>query len=53
MQKESRVMLTEEQHAQLTLASERAGMKLATYLRYWGLRAAEESGFSTIQPRAD
>lgn len=40
MKRESRVLLTEEQHAALTYAAEKAGMALATYLRHCALQAA-------------
>ena len=40
MKRESRVLLTEEQHAALTHAAEKAGMALSTYLRHCALIAA-------------
>ena len=60
MKKESRVVLTEAQHEALTLAAERAGMALATFIRSAALNAAANVGFSALnvgihaeQPRAD
>jgi len=53
MKKESRVILTEEQHQVLTMAAERAGMALATYLRNCGLRDAASIGLHAEQPRPD
>ena len=41
MKKESRVILTEDQHATLTRAAAQAGMALATYLRHCALQAAK------------
>ncbi len=53
MKKESRVVLTEEQHAFLTVAASRAGMPLATYLRYCAMQNAATLGVYTQPPRAD
>ena len=53
MRKESRVILTEEQHEALTYAAEKSGMALATYLRHHGILAAAKMGIHTEQPRAD
>ena len=53
MKKESRVVLTEAQHEALTLAAERAGMALATFIRSAALTAAFNSGIQPEQPRAD
>lgn len=41
MKKESRVILTKEQHETLSRAAEKSGMALATYLRHCALRDAE------------
>ena len=41
MKKESRVILTEDQHEALTRAAAQAGMALATYLRHCALQAAK------------
>jgi hypothetical protein len=38
--KESRVVLTDDQHDVLTAAAKRAGMPLATYLRYCAMQIA-------------
>jgi uncharacterized protein (DUF1778 family) len=51
--KESRVVLTEEQHALLTYAAEMEGMALATYLRHCALNAAASIGIRAKQPRVD
>lgn len=51
--KESRVVLTQEQHAALTIAANRAGMALATFLRYCGLEHAAKNGIHAQQPKAD
>jgi hypothetical protein len=53
MRKESRVVLTEEQHAVLTYAAEMEGMALATYLRHCALNAAASIGIRAKQPRVD
>ena len=53
MQKQSRVLLTEEQYDALTYAAEKSGMALATYLRHCALRDAASKGIHTEQPRAD
>jgi hypothetical protein len=53
MTKESRVTLSEADHAALTLSAKRAGMKLATYLRYCALRDAASQGIHAQQPQAD
>jgi uncharacterized protein (DUF1778 family) len=39
--KESRVVLTDDQHDTLTDAAAKAGMALSTYLRYCALQAAK------------
>ena len=39
--KESRVILTDEQHEALTSAAYKAGMALSTYLRHCALMAAK------------
>jgi len=51
--KESRVVLTQEQHAALTIAANRAGMALATFLRHCGLEHAAKNGIHAQQPKAD
>ncbi|WP_304189031.1 hypothetical protein [Lentibacter algarum] len=51
--KESRVVLTEEQHALLSYAAEMEGMALATYLRHCALNAAASIGIRAKQPRVD
>tara|TARA_R110000751_G_scaffold247222_1_gene347039 strand:- start:67 stop:267 length:201 start_codon:yes stop_codon:yes gene_type:complete len=53
MRKESRVILTEAQHASLTYAAEKSGMALATYLRHCALKDATSKGIHTEQPRVD
>jgi|14BtaG_2_1085337.scaffolds.fasta_scaffold09095_4 hypothetical protein len=53
MKKESRVVLTEAQHAALTLAAERVGMALATFIRSAALSVAANAGIQPDQPRAD
>jgi len=53
MKKESRVVLTEEQHAFLTVAASRAGMPLATYLRHCAIQHAATVGVYAQMPRAD
>lgn len=50
---ESRVVMTEAQHAAIKVAAERSGMALATFLRWCALREAESLGVHTNQPRAD
>jgi uncharacterized protein (DUF1778 family) len=51
--RESRVILTEDQHALLTYAAEMEGMALATYLRHCALNAAASIGIRAKQPRVD
>ena len=51
--KESRVILSEDQHVSLTYAAEKSGMALATYLRHCALKDATSKGIHTEQPRAD
>jgi len=51
--KESRVILTEDQHEALTYAAEKSGMALATYLRHCALKDAASMGIRTEQPRVD
>tara|TARA_R110001592_G_scaffold140470_2_gene361476 strand:+ start:651 stop:812 length:162 start_codon:yes stop_codon:yes gene_type:complete len=53
MKKESRVVLTEAQHEALTLAAERGGMALATFIRSAALSVAANAGIQPDQPRAD
>jgi len=53
MRKESRVILTGEQHEALAYAAEKSGMALATYLRHCALKDATIKGIHTEQPRAD
>ena len=53
MKKESRVILTVEQHEALSHAADKSGMALATYLRHCALRDASSKGIHTEQPRAD
>lgn len=53
MKKESRVLLTEEQHEALSIAAGRQGMPLATYLRWCAIQHALNQGIHTEQPRAD
>jgi uncharacterized protein (DUF1778 family) len=53
MKKESRVVLTDAQHEALTLAAERAGMPMATFIRSAALNAAANVGIYAEQPRAD
>lgn len=43
MRKESRVVLSDDQHATLSAAAEKAGMALSTYLRHCALMAADKS----------
>jgi uncharacterized protein (DUF1778 family) len=53
MKKESRVVLTDAQHEALTLAAERAGMPMATFIRSAALTAAANVGIHAEQPRVD
>ena len=53
MRKESRVILTEDQHEALTYAAEKSGMALATYLRHCALKDAASMGIRTEAPRVD
>lgn len=53
MKKESRVILSDEQHTALSIAAERAGMALATYLRHCALRDAAGMGLHPKQPKPD
>lgn len=51
MKKESRVVMSEEQHAVLTLAANKSGMPLATYLRVCALNDAKQQDIQIEQPR--
>jgi hypothetical protein len=53
MTKESRVALSDEDHAALTISAQKAGMRLATYLRYCALKDAAAHGIHSTQPQAD
>ena len=53
MKKESRVVLSEEQHEALTIAAERHGMPLATFLRWAGIKEAARMGIHAEQPKVD
>lgn len=53
MRKESRVILTEDQHEALTYAAEKSGMALATYLRHCALKDAASMGIRAEAPRVD
>lgn len=53
MKKESRVILTEGQHEALSLAADKHGMALATFLRWAGLQYAAKAGIHAEQPKAD
>lgn len=53
MKKESRVVLSEAQHEALTIAAEKQGMALATFLRSVGLREAASLGIHPDQPKVD
>ena len=48
MKKESRVVMSEAQHAVLTLAANNSGMPLATYLRVCALNDATKQGIRTV-----
>jgi hypothetical protein len=50
---ESRVVMTEAQHAAIKVAAERSGNPLATFQRWCALLEAETMGVHTNQPRAD
>ena len=49
--RESRVVLTQDQHRVLVAAAENAGMALSTYLRWSALEAAAQAEIRTIKPR--
>lgn len=53
MKKESRVILTEAQHEALTIAAERSGMALATFIRWCAMNQASSMGIHAEQPKAD
>ena len=53
MKKESRVVMSEAQHEALSIAAERYGMPLATYLRWCGLIHASQQGVHAEQPKVD
>ena len=53
MKKESRVLMTEAQHVALSMAADRSGMPLATYLRWCGLNHASKSGIHAEQPKLE
>jgi len=53
MKKESRVILSEEQHEALTFAAEKHGMALATFLRWAGIKEAAKLGIHAEQPKVD
>ena len=53
MSKESRVALSDEDHAALSIAAQKTGMRLATYLRHCALRDAANQGIHAEQPKAD
>lgn len=51
--KESRVVMSEAQHAVLTLAANNSGMPLATYLRVCALNDANKQGIQLQQPKPE
>jgi len=53
MKKESRVIMTEEQHEALSIAAQRSGMALATYLRWCAINHASSNGIHAEQPKVD
>lgn len=53
MKKESRVVMTEAQHVALSMAADRSGMPLATYLRWCGLNHASKNGIHAEQPKLE
>jgi hypothetical protein len=53
MKKESRIILTEAQHEALTIAAERSGMALATYIRWCAMNHASSQGIHAEQPKVD
>lgn len=53
MKKESRVLMTEAQHVALSMAADRSGMPLATYLRWCGLNYANKNGIHAEPPKLE
>lgn len=53
MEKQSRVLMTDEQYQAIALAAAKKGMPLATFLRTLGLAEAERMGFNVKQPAVD
>lgn len=53
MEKQSRVLMTDEQYEAIALAAAKKGMPLATFLRTLGLAEAERMGFNVKQPLVD
>lgn len=53
MKKESRVVMSEAQHKALSIAAEKSGMPLATYLRWCGLIYASQQVVQAEQPKVD
>ena len=53
MKKESRVVMTDAQHVALSMAADRSGMPLATYLRWCGLNYASKNGIHAEQPKLE
>tara|TARA_R100000654_G_C2658549_1_gene124314 strand:+ start:703 stop:927 length:225 start_codon:yes stop_codon:yes gene_type:complete len=48
MKKESRVVMSDPQHEVLTLAANKSGMPLSTYLRVCALNDATKQGIRTV-----
>lgn len=53
MEKQSRVLMTEEQYAAIALAAAKKGLPMATFLRSLGLAEAEKMGINVEQPKVD
>lgn len=53
MEKQSRVLMTDEQYDAIALAASKKGMPIATFLRALGLAEAERMGINAKQPQAD
>ena len=53
MEKQSRVLMTDEQYEAIALAASKKGMPLATFLRSLALAEAERMGINVKQPQVD
>ena len=53
MEKQSRVLMTDEVFAALTLAATKMGLPLSTFLRLCAIQEAERMGYHIAQPVAD